>query len=94
MEFSPSSGFCSVCLETCVSFVLDSDASMASSSVFSPATSNKLELDIFLDLLGHLRETITYNDMRVRDRYILRLVTFPALTPKGVRDLLRVDQPI
>ena len=34
-----------------------------------------------------------YNDMR-RDRYILRLVTFPALTPKGVRDLLRVDQPI
>ena len=73
---------------------MDSDASIASSSVFSPATSNKLELDIFLDLLGHLRETITYNGTRVRDRYILRLVTFPAANAKEVRGLLRVDQSI
>ena len=94
MEFSPSSGFRSFWFETCVSFVLDSDASMASSSVFSPATSNKLELDIFLDLLGHLRELITYNGTRVRDRYILRLVTFPAANAKEVRSLLRVDQSI
>ena len=60
MEVSPSSSFRSFRFEICVSFVLDSDASMASSSVFSPAASNKLELDIFLDLLGHLRESITY----------------------------------
>ena len=60
MEVSPSSSFRSFRFEICVSFVLDSDASMASSSVFSPAASNKLELDIFLDLLGHLRGTITY----------------------------------
>ena len=60
MEVSPSSSFRSFRFEICVSFVLDSDASMASSSVFSPAASNTLELDIFLDLLGHLRGTITY----------------------------------
>ena len=60
MEVSPSSSFRSLRFEICVSFVLDSDASMASSSVFSPAASNKLESDSFLDLLGHLRGTITY----------------------------------
>ena len=65
MEVSPSSSFRSFRFEICVSFVLDSDASMASSSVFSPAASNKLELDIFLDLLGHLRESITYKRMPV-----------------------------
>ena len=83
MEVSPSSSFRSFRFEICVSFVLDSDASMASSSVFSPAASNKLELDIFLDLLGHLRESITYNGTRIRDRYIFRLVAFPALTPRN-----------
>ena len=82
MEVSPSSSFRSFRFETCVSFVLDSDASMASSSVFSPAASNKLELDIFLDLLVHLRElTITYKKTRVRSLYIA-LSTFPALMPR------------
>ena len=118
MEFLPVFvlGFHSVVLETCVSFVLDSDASRASSSFvldsdasgasssfssLSPSpsmrSSSLLELDrrVRPDLLGQLREhSITYNDMRVRDRYILRLVTFPAANAKEVRGLLRVDQSI
>ena len=82
MEVSPSSSFRSFRFEICVSFVLDSDASMASSSVFSPAASNKLELDIFLDLLGHLRGTITYKRMSVRSLIYIALSTFPALMPR------------
>ena len=87
-------GFRSVCLETCVSFVLDSDALRASSSESSPAKSIRLSSDIFLDLLGHLRElSITCQNL-FHDSTILRLVTLPCANVKEVWGLLRVDQLI